>query len=81
MKCPHCDGTGEISVPNGSPHSGLLILAARKAAGMTQSDLGTKVGRSNSHIANIEKGRFSFDVRQLAAFAEALGVTAKDLVP
>lgn len=79
MKCPYCDGTGELV--GSKTHIGVMILAARKAAGMTQNDLAERVGKSRPQIANIEGGRSDLPVSTLFKFAEALGVTPKDLMP
>lgn len=79
MKCPHCNGTGELETT--SAHVGMMILVARNAAGMTQDELARKVGKSRPQIANIEAGRSSFDIKMLTTFADALGVPAKDLIP
>ena len=79
MKCPTCNGTGEIATT--SAHVGLMICAARNQAKMTQEELASKVGRSRPQIANIEAGRSSFDIKMLSMFADALGVPAKELIP
>ena len=79
MDCPHCKGTGQIELT--SAHVGMMILTHRQAAGMTQEQLAAKVGKSRPQIANIESGRSSFDIKQLSAFAAALGVPAKELIP
>lgn len=77
MKCPHCDGTGEFNAPN----VGTMILAARKAARLTQEDLAKKVGLSRTQVTNIEAGRSDMNVTMLKTFAEALGVNAGSLIP
>ena len=79
MRCPHCNGTGELETT--AAHVGVMILVARNAACMTQDELASNVGKSRAQIANIEAGRSSFDVKMLTTFADALGVPAKDLIP
>lgn len=79
VKCPHCDGTGKLSLERASV--GDMILARRKLADMTQQTLCEKVGLSRAQIANIEGGRSDMPLRTLARFAEALNCTMKDLVP
>jgi transcriptional regulator with XRE-family HTH domain len=79
MKCPYCSGTGDLPVEQ--VHVGSLIVAARKAKGMTQADLAASVGVSRAQIANIESGRSDFPMSRLRKMADALGVSLRDLVP
>ena len=79
MKCPHCNGTGVLSAEE--IHPGALILAQRKAREMTQADLAKLIGMSRTQIANIEIGRSDMPMKTLARFAEAFGVSMKELVP
>lgn len=79
VPCPHCDGTGRLSLSAASV--GDMILAARKARKMTQEKLAGAVGLSRAQIANIEGGRSDVPMRTLARFADALGTTMRDLVP
>ena len=79
VKCPHCDGTGRLSLERANV--GDMILARRKANGLTQEQLAVKVGRSRAQIANIEGGRSDLPLKTLALFAEALSCSMRDLVP
>ena len=79
MKCPHCEGTGRMSIERASV--GDMILASRKAKGMTQEELASRVELSRAQVANLEGGRSDTSLRALMRFAEALGVTTKELVP
>ena len=79
MKCPHCNGTGEIGA--GDIHVGHLILERRKFAGLTQEELGRLVGISRAQIANVESGRTETSIKALRRFADALNCSMKDLVP
>lgn len=79
MKCPHCDGKGELSNDDITP--GAIILSYRKRQKMTQQDLASKVGLSRAQIANIEVNRSDITLRGLKAFANAFGIQMKDLVP
>lgn len=54
---------------------GQRVADLRKAAGMTQRQLGDACGLQNSHIARIEKGKYSVGFDTLQAIAEALGCT------
>jgi transcriptional regulator with XRE-family HTH domain len=77
MKCPYCNGTGDLI----NPEVGALILLARQAKGMTQEQLGIGSSLSRAQIANIELGKSDVPTRTLARIAQTLGVSMKDLVP
>ena len=77
MKCPHCDGTGELE----NITFGALIIARRKLAGMTQAELAEKAVITRGQIANIETDRSDIPLKTLARIADALGCSMKDLVP
>ena len=59
---------------------GMRIAELRKKKGLTQVELGAMCGRQNSHIARIEKGKFSVGLDTLQAIAVALGCDI-DFVP
>jgi transcriptional regulator with XRE-family HTH domain len=77
MKCPYCNGTGELI----NPEVGALILVARQSKGMTQEQLAIGASLSRAQIANIELGKSDVPTRTLARIAQTLGVSMKDLVP
>ena len=52
----------------------------REHRGLTQEDLGEKVGLSGSYLSQIESGKREGTVRVYAALARALGVDVDDLV-
>jgi transcriptional regulator with XRE-family HTH domain len=52
---------------------GQRIAELRKAAGLTQVQLGQKCGILGNHITRIEKGRYSVGLDTLSAIAKALG--------
>jgi DNA-binding Xre family transcriptional regulator len=79
MKCPHCDGTGRLSLERAT--YGEMILARRKAMGMTQDELSKKVMLSRAQIANVETGRSDIPMKTLQRFAEALECSPRDLLP
>ena len=51
---------------------GQRIAELRKAAGLTQVQLGERCGILGNHITRIEKGRYSVGLDTLAAIAKAL---------
>lgn len=52
----------------------------RKAAGMTQAELGARVGMSNDTISRIETGRQIMSMDEAMKIASALNVSLTDLV-
>lgn len=55
---------------------GERVRARRKAMGMTQEDLAAKIGfKSKQAISHVETGDRNLKQSQVAAIAEALGVT------
>lgn len=79
MKCPHCDGKGEIDISTATV--GDMILSKRKGKGWTQQNLCERVGMSRAQIANIESGRSDMPLKTLWRFAEAFGCRMSELVP
>ena len=57
-----------------------LIKRARMLAGMTQEELGVKVGVSNVAVSNWENGKTFPDIKRLKRIAEVLGMPVDDLV-
>ncbi len=53
---------------------------AREKAGLTQTELGQKLGISQRVVANWERKPVALRTEQLAALADALGVTADYLL-
>lgn len=58
-----------------------MIIVARKAAGMTQHELAMKAAISRGQLANIETDRTDVPLKTLGRIADALVVSAKDLLP
>ena len=79
MKCPHCDGTGELRPEETTV--GTMVLSIRKSVGMTQQELSSKCSLSRAQIANLETGRTDIPTLTLRRIADALGCSAKDLLP
>lgn len=59
--------------------TGERIRRARKAAGLSQTNLASELGKSRSMIANYETDTRTPDDETLAEIAEALGVTPQSL--
>lgn len=57
------------------------VRELRKIRGLTQTELATLVGTSQSHIANIEKGLRDIDINLLIRLARALRVKAYEILP
>lgn len=77
MKCPHCDGTGQLS----DPDVGAFVLATRKRKGLTQLELSEACGLSRGQIANLETGRTDLSIKALYRVAKALDVQPRELLP
>lgn len=50
-----------------------LLIAARQAAGATQTDVADRLGRPQSFISKVETGERHLDVVEFIEFAEAVG--------
>ena len=59
---------------------GEQIMLARRRAGMTQRDLGLKLGVSHVSVGDIERGKTKPNLDHLAAVAEALDVPLRQLL-
>lgn len=53
----------------------------RKQKGLTQLELAERVGVTQPHISNMEKGDRDIDIEMLVRIAHALGVKAYELLP
>lgn len=60
--------------------AGKTIARARKAAGLTQQDLGRKLGMPQSQISRIEKNPDRTTVKTLKAVAKALNVDIRAFI-
>ncbi len=59
----------------------LVRLHRKRLDGMTQEQLGRRVGLSRPSVANIERGRQNVALHQIFAIAEALRVQPATLLP
>jgi Predicted transcriptional regulators len=50
-----------------------VMIAARKEAGLTQVELGQRIGRKQTHISIIETGVRRIDLIEFCALAKAMG--------
>lgn len=50
------------------------IVQARKDAGLTQSELASRLGKPQSYISKAERGERRIDVVEFLELAEALGI-------
>ena len=61
---------------------GELVLAhRRRLTGMTQAELGRRIGLSRTSVTNIEQGRHHVSLHQLMRIAVALDVAPEALLP
>jgi len=58
-----------------------LLREARKAAGLTQADVGRAFGRTQGAISKMESGEIRLDPIELQRFAELYGVEVGTLLP
>lgn len=63
------------------PRFGRTLRRARKAAGLSQEDLGKAVGLNRTSVSNIEKGRQKILLHTFSEVLRALRVEARDLLP
>ena len=57
------------------------VKILRKQAGLTQAELGEKIGRTAEAISNVETGKSLPSLDTLIATSEALGVPLTDFFP
>jgi transcriptional regulator with XRE-family HTH domain len=49
-----------------------FLVQKRRASGITQAELGKRVGRGQSFVADVERGERRIDLVQFLDFADAL---------
>lgn len=57
-----------------------LLIAERKAAGLTQATVAQKLGRYQSFVATVESGERRIDVVEFLDLAEAIGFSPTDAI-
>lgn len=50
-----------------------LLIAARKAAGLTQQELSEKLGRPQSYVSKVERGERRLDVIEFLEMTRSVG--------
>lgn len=50
-----------------------VLIQARKAAGLTQTDIAERIGRDQTFISLIERGQRRVDVIEFISLAKAIG--------
>lgn len=56
------------------------LRAAREAAGLTQAEVSTALGRPQSFVSDMERGRRRLDVLQLRDICDLLGISWVEFV-
>ena len=57
-----------------------LLIEAREAAGLNQTQLGKAVGRSQSFVSNYERGQRRLDLPDLILVCRVMGVKPAELL-
>jgi len=60
-------------------HLVAVLIAARKRTGLTQAQIGKRVGRSQSFMSSIERGQRRVDVLEFIALSKAMEQDAQTL--
>lgn len=79
MKCPTCNGTGDIDARHVS--LGVVIAARRNELNLKQQDLADRIGVSRTTLANMETGRQSIPIERVRPLAAALQMSMEDFLP
>ena len=56
------------------------VKALRLEAGISQEELGLRIGADQSYISHIEAGKFNPTLLSLCEIADALGVSTSELI-
>ena len=56
-----------------------LLVQARKDAGITQTELGKRIGQRQTFVSKFELGERRLDVAEFVAVAKALGIDPRRL--
>ncbi len=58
----------------------MLLVAARKGAGMTQQELAGRLGKPQSFVAKYERGERRLDIAEYLAIARAMDTDPRKLI-
>ena len=70
----------EVEQEAGNVEYGLRLAKLRKTAGLSQQELGDRIGVAQPIISRFEKGQRKMYDDMLAMLAKALGVTPNDIL-
>ena len=56
------------------------LIKARKIRGLTQTDVGKLIGKSQSHYAKIERGEIDFSAREALSLCDFFNISLKKLL-
>lgn len=59
---------------------GQTVLYHRRRLGISQEQLAARSGLHRTYIGDIERGKRNISLKNIAKLAEALGITASDLL-
>lgn len=71
------EGAGSVYAAFGE----LVLAHRRRLTGMTQAELGRRIGLSRTSVTNIEQGRHHVSLHQVMRIAVALDVAPEALIP
>ncbi|TGU88152.1 XRE family transcriptional regulator [Mesorhizobium sp. M00.F.Ca.ET.151.01.1.1] len=57
-----------------------LLVQARKEAGITQAELGKRLGQRQTFVSKFELGERRLDVAEFVAVAKAIGADPHDII-
>ena len=57
-----------------------LLRGARQRAGLTQDEVASRLGKTQSFVSKCERGERRLDIVEVREFCEAIGIPLTDLV-
>jgi len=80
VKCSFCNGTGKRILETGLENLGNRIATLRLSAGLSQAQLGIKMGYSRTSITNLEAGRQDLPVHKIYELATIFKIEPGELI-